>query len=733
MVISCTTVSKRDNNNVASSEIKMKKTIFLTLAFICLQSLAADYPKTTTAPAIDEYHGVKVIDNYQWLEKSDGNDVKEWTEKQNKFSAKHLEALPFREAIADRVKEIKSEKTKNYYAAQRVGKKSYFLTFQPPKEQSFLVEIDPDGDLESQRVLLDPELLDENGSVAIDWFKVSPNGQYVGASLSKGGSEVGDLHIFDLKSLKLVGDPIARVNIPTAGGDMEWLPDSSGFYYTRYPREGERVKEEMNFYQQVYFHKIGTPEKADQYEIGKDFSRISEIIFEVEKKSGQVLLTEQYGDSGKFRHFLKKEGKWLQLSDYKDEIVQTTFIDKDRILGLSRKGAPNGKFVIFDTDETSFKSAKTIVPETDTIFAIDFYNNPPFIIHNDKIVAKIEAGGPSELKFFDLSGKELPAPELPQVSGFSQILSWGNSLLARNYSYFEPNTWIQIDSNLKTVSKHPLSSTSSVKFDGYVATREFAKSKDGTMVPVNILHKDGIKLNSKHPLLLTGYGGYGLSIPPFFDPMRKVWLEQGGIIAVANIRGGGEFGEKWHQEGMLTKKQNVFDDFAAVMQHLIDRGYTSKEKLAIEGGSNGGLLMGAMITQHPDLFAAVVSHVGIYDSLRSETTPNGEFNIPEFGTVTKKDQFSALYAYSPYHNIKDKTMYPSVLLMAGENDGRVESWHSKKMAARLQSANASDSVILLRTSSSSGHGMGTALSEEIAQDTDRLAFLFSELKVPYKL
>ncbi|MEM9697059.1 MAG: prolyl oligopeptidase family serine peptidase, partial [Myxococcota bacterium] len=266
----------------------------------------------------------------------------------------------------------------------------------------------------------------------------------------------------------------------------------------------------------------------------------------------------------------------------------------------------------------------------------------------------------------------------------------------------------------------------------YTVVREMAKSKDGTQVPVNILLPENAKKDGSMPCIVNGYGGYGVSLSPRFRPYYAMLLEQGVCFAVANLRGGGEFGEKWHLEGNLTKKQNVFDDFAAVLQHMVAQKYTSKDKLAIVGGSNGGLLMGATMTQHPALMKAVVSFVGIYDMLRVELSPNGAFNVTEFGTVKDKGQFDALFAYSPYHNVKDGTAYPATLMLTGENDPRVDPMQSRKMIARLQAATASDDPILLRTSASSGHGGNNSLRETVAQITDAYAFLFKQLGVQFK-
>jgi prolyl oligopeptidase len=282
------------------------------------------------------------------------------------------------------------------------------------------------------------------------------------------------------------------------------------------------------------------------------------------------------------------------------------------------------------------------------------------------------------------------------------------------------------------VEKTALFNTSPVDFSDIEAVREFAISKDGTKVPINILRRKGTPLDGSNPALLYAYGGYGHCMRPNFNFEHRLWFDCGGIYVVANIRGGGEYGEEWHLAGNLTKKQNVFDDFAACAEHLIQRGYTRAEKLAVEGGSNGGLLMGAFLTQHPQLARAVVAHVGLYDMLRVELDPNGAFNVTEFGTVKDPAQFRALHAYSPFHQVKNGTPYPAVFFLAGETDGRVNPAHSRRMTAALQSATSSGNPVLARFSSASGHGMGTALSEKIAQKADVLAFLFDQLGMTSK-
>jgi len=307
----------------------------------------------------------------------------------------------------------------------------------------------------------------------------------------------------------------------------------------------------------------------------------------------------------------------------------------------------------------------------------------------------------------------------------------GDQIVFANSSFVDATSYFRFDARTNQTVKTNLTSKSPVDFSGIEVVREFATSKDGTRVLVNIIKPKSVKRDGSNPLVLNGYGGYGINLSPRFSPTRMVIFEQGVIYAVANLRGGGEYGENWHRQGNLTNKQNVFDDFAAVARHLIDRGYTSSEKLAILGGSNGGLLMGATMTQHPKLAKAMVSMVGIYDILRVELSPNGSFNIPEFGTVTNPDHFRALRAYSPYHNVRGGVAYPATLSITGANDPRVDPMQSRKMTARLQSASSGGPPVLLRTSANSGHGGDTALSERIEQSVDIYGFIFQQLGVQY--
>ncbi len=391
---------------------------------------------------------------------------------------------------------------------------------------------------------------------------------------------------------------------------------------------------------------------------------------------------------------------------------------------------PRGQVLRLSTANPTLAAAKTIIAEGPDTIVSDFSHSHQTEATESLLYVESQLGGPSEIRVFDHAGGPQPAPRQLKVSSVGGMAPLdGDELLFGNVSFVDPPAWYHFDPRTGKTEKTALATPSPVEFSDVEVVREFATSNDGTKVPLNIIRPKSSKLDGSNPCLVTGYGGYGISLSPSFRATNRVLLDQGFIIVVANLRGGGEFGEAWHLAGNLTRKQNVFDDFAAVLRHLIDRGYTKPERLAIIGGSNGGLLMGATLTQHPELVKAVVSMVGIYDMLRVERSPNGAFNIPEFGTVKDTDQFQALYAYSPYHHVTDGTRYPAVLMLTGANDPRVDPMQSRKMTARLQAANGSKSPILLRTSGNTGHGAGTPLSEQIDEQSAIDAFLFRQLGI----
>jgi len=679
-------------------------------------------PQAPKKPVSNEYHGMIVEDPYQWLENDDAPQVKAWSDAQNQRTRDYLDKLSDRVAIEKQLKEWYAKTSPNYFSLVSRPGLLFAMKFQPPKQQPLLVTLHSADDLKSEKVVLDPNVLDTKGTTAIDWFVPSLDGERVAVSLSKGGSEDGTLHFYETATGKALPDTIQHVQYPTAGGSAAWNADGTGIYYTRFPRKGERPDTDLDFYQQVYFHKLGTGDTEDTYSIGKDFPRIAEIELKASRDGRYILAAVANGDGGDFAHYLLGPGgSWNQVTHFSDQIKLARLGRDNTLYLLSRAGAPRGKILRLPLDTPELRKAVEIVPTGEPVIE-------QIVLTADALYVGDVLGGPSQIRRFGLDGKNETIIPIPKISAVQEIVALdNNSLLFHNVSYTEPAAWFRWEEGKTEAVKTSLRSTSPVSFSDIEVTREFTTSKDGTKIPLNIIFRKGMKRDGQNPTLLYGYGGYGITMSPNFDFTRRLWFDRAGIYVVANIRGGGEFGEEWHKAGNLIKKQNVFDDFEAAAEYLIKQKYTNPKKLAIQGGSNGGLLMGAMITQHPYLMRAVVSSVGIYDMLRVELAPNGAFNVTEFGTVKNPDQFKALYTYSPYHHVVDGTKYPSILMLTGANDGRVAPYHSRKMIARLDEANKSDNPILLRTSSSAGHGIGTALSERIKQLADIYAFLFAQL------
>jgi prolyl oligopeptidase len=688
--------------------------------------------ETPREPATTTYHGVDVTEDYRWLEDGDSKRTKAWTRAQDARTRAYLAGVPDREPIRRRFREILAVESTEYSALRRGGDVWFALKTKPPLQQPFLVVLDDLDDLGSERVLVDPNSLDASGVTAIDWFSPAPDGSLVAVSLSTHGTEDGTLHVYEVTTGGISDVTVPRVNSGTAGGSMAWCGDSSGYWYTRHPDPGERPESDLGFFQDVWFHRLGTQVAEDTRELSGVFvdDRIAENFLAASPDGRWVVDRVQRGDGGEWQTFVRKQdgGEWRKVSDLEDKVTAVA-VAGESLFALSTRDAPHGRVlrVRLSGDRGADLASRTeeVVPHgTATIELIAATRERLWVVDVD--------GGPSAMRVFDHSGAQLPKVDLPDICSVEplEVVS-DDSVVWAVETFVSPRTWWLHSDTDGAARRTRLDTVTPVDFSDMEVERVFATSKDGTRVPVNLIARAGTPQDGSAPAVLLGYGGYAISMKPWFEPSRLLWLEQGGFYAVANIRGGGEYGQEWHHAGRLDTKQNCFDDLKACADHLVETGVTDRERLGIMGGSNGGLLMGGVLTQDPDVAKAVVCAVPVLDVLRSELSPNGEFNVTEFGTVTDPAMFQALLAYSPYHNVHDGTSYPAVLLTAGEFDPRVDAWHAKKMAARLQAATSSDAPILLRMEAG-GHGMGQSLDQMVELETDYFTFFFDRLGLRYR-
>ena len=670
--------------------------------------------------AYDTYHGTRVADPQRWLEDGDDPAVKAWVAAENAKTRAYLDAKPDHAAIAAELLQLINSFSTTDGRIQVAGDRLFALTYYPRVQQPVLSTLALSGDPATRRAVLDVGKLSADGSIAIDWYVPSLGGQLVAVSLSRGGSELGTLHVYDVATGREVDAPIADVQRPGGGGSMAWSADGKGFWYTRYPGE-KAAKEDRDFLQQAYYHRLGTDAAGDRAVLttADGLPRTAEIKLSNPHGAPRALASVQLGDGGEWQHYLVSPTGAVRVAGY-DTKIKTAALAKDgTVYGISVAGAPNGKVVRIAPGAAM---PAVIVPASQAALMTE-----EFAVSGDRLFALVIDGGPTRIVSYALDGSDARPVDTPPVSASSEMQAMpGGDLLYRVRRYTEPSQGMIWQASTGHSVATPLRTASPMDFSPFEVSRLFATSKDGTRVPITLVARRGLVRNGRTPTILYGYGGYGLSeTPGLLQPAEYMWLQAGGAYAIANIRGGGEYGDAWHTAGMLTAKQNVFDDFDAAAEYLKAQRITSTSRLALMGGSNGGLLMGATLTQHPDIAHAVVSSVGIYDMLRVELAPNGAFNVSEFGTVKDRDQFRALYAYSPLHHVRVGTQYPALFMATGDNDGRVNPLHSRKFAAALE-ASGTTAPVFLRTSAKAGHGMGSSLDEYVALQADVTTFLFDQ-------
>jgi len=678
-------------------------------------------PVAEIKPVVDLFHGTRVIDNYRWLEKSDTPQTGKWVEEEMAYTRALLDPLPGRDAIHKRLSELLSI---GNVTPPVIAGRHYFYTRREGMQNQPVLYV-REGLNGTDRVLVDANQLAADGTIALDWFQPSENGKYVAYGTSPSGSEMSTLRIVETKTGTLLPDTIER----TRAASVAWLHDNSGFYYTRYPKQGEVPAGQEMYNRHVYFHLLGSPVETDDpiFGEGRDPEDWPSLSLSNDGRWLLIQVSQGWTKSELYLMDLKSDKPASRLTTGKDFLYSGDLYD-GKIYITTNEDAPRYRIFVTDAGNFDREAWKEIVPQSDAVLL-------GAAVFGGKLFAQYEQNASSQLKLFDLDGKKLGDLPLPAIGTvFASGGRWDRDEVFYGFQSFTfaPSIY-RYDLKNGTTSLWTKVEAPSINPADYDVAQEWFHSKDGTKVPMFVVHKKGLEKNGKTPTLLTAYGGFNLSLTPSFNRAAYLWMEHGGVYAVANLRGGAEFGEDWHRAGMLDKKQNVFDDMIAAAEHLISERYTNKNHLAIQGGSNGGLLMGAMLTQRPDLFRAVVCQVPLLDMLHYQDFQIAKLWIPEYGSSDDPQQFKWLYAYSPYHHVKMGTEYPSVLFMTADTDTRVDPMHAKKMAALMQAEarNGASKTrpILLRIESKAGHGAGKPVTKQIEELTDVYSFLFWQLGV----
>jgi prolyl oligopeptidase len=709
-------------------ELAMLRT--LALLMTCLVTAAGDqgriqYPNTRRVDHVDTYFGVEVADPYRWLETDirESPDVAAWVAAENRITTAYLDAIPERETIRRRLTELAN--FAQYSSPMKEGGRYYYFKNDGLQNQAVLYRMDT---LDSApRVLLDPNTWSKDGTIALGGLGFSDDGRYVAYARSEAGSDWHTWRIMEIATGKLLDDELRW----TKSGTASWSKDGKGFYYDRFEKPARGAEyQSLNFNDKLCYHRVGTPQAADElvyYRRDQPKWRYDGHVTD----DGRYLVIEVSGERGDRVRVMVRD-----LTDPHAAPIDVipNFEHQYQFVGnadslfyfTTDADAPHHRLVAIELARPQPEFWTEIVPQTEATLT-------GASMVDDQLIASYLKDVASEVKIFSLHGKfirDVALPGIGTAGGFGgkrtdKETFYGFSSIAT------PPTIYRYD---MTTGQSRLLRRAEVKFnpDDFEVKQVFYRSKDGTRIPMFVAYKKGIQLDGRNPTLLYGYGGFNISLPPMFKVTWISWMELGGVYAQPTLRGGGEYGEAWHRAGTKLKKQNVFDDFIAAAEWLIANNYTRTDKLAIDGASNGGLLVGAVMTQRPDLFGACLPEVGVMDMLRFQKFTEGREWVDDYGSSDNPDEFKALLAYSPYHNIKPGTCYPPTLISTADTDDRVVPGHSFKFAARMQHDQACDHPILIRISSRSGHGMGKPLLKRIAEIADNWAFLVKNLgmKVP---
>ncbi|WP_204103896.1 MULTISPECIES: prolyl oligopeptidase family serine peptidase [Spirulina sp. CCY15215] len=677
------------------------------------------YPVTRQDDQIDVYHGIEVKDPYRWLEDPNTEETQAWIEAQNQVTLPYLKNIPGREKIKDRVTQLWNYE--KYSSPWKKGDRYFYAKNDGLQNQNVIYTLKTLED--TPEVLLDPNQFSEDGTVALSGLSISENGEFAAYSISRSGSDWQEWKIKNIATKEDLPDLLKWVKFSGAW----WTNDSQGFFYSRYDEPNEKTKfEDINYFQKLYYHHLGTEQSEDTLIYHRPDRKEWGFSADVTEDGRYLIIHIRLGTDPRNLIFYKDledpEGEVIELiSEFE---ANYNFVDNEgSIFWLSTDlDAPRGRLIAIDINDPEKKNWREIIPESsETLQSVG--------ILGDRFIIDYLQDAYTAIKIFTLEGQFIREVELPGIGstrGFIGKKEDTETFYAFT-SFTTPTTVYHYDivTGKSTLFRKPKVDFNS---DEYVVEQVFYPSKDGTKIPMFLTYKKGIKQDKNNPTYLYGYGGFNVSLTPSFSIANLIWMEMGGIYAMPNLRGGGEYGEEWHQAGMKLNKQNVFDDFISAAEWLISHQYTSTEKLAIGGGSNGGLLVGACMTQRPDLFAAALPAVGVMDMLRFPEFTIGWAWCSDYGSPENEEEFKALYAYSPLHNLKSGTNYPATLITTADRDDRVVPAHSFKFAAALQASHIGDRPVLIRIETKAGHGAGKPTTKIIEEISDRWAFLKSILQ-----
>ncbi|HVX14581.1 MAG TPA: prolyl oligopeptidase family serine peptidase [Pirellulales bacterium] len=682
--------------------------------------MALQYPPARRNDQVDDYHGTRVPDPYRWLEDPDSPESRAWIEAENKLTFSVLEKIPEREPIRRRLTELWNYEKYGVPAA-RGGR--YFYSRNDGLQNQSVLYWAPSLDAEPS-VLLDPNKLSKEGTISVSGTAISDDGKRLAYGLASAGSDWQEWRVRDVETGKDLDDHLKWIKFSGAS----WSDDGRGFYYSRYdePKPDEELTAQ-NYFQKLYYHRVGTPQSEDKLIYERKDEKEWGFHGDVTDDGRWLVISVTHGTERKNNLF------YLDLHQPQAEVVEllTGFEARFDFLGSDGSifwlrtdlDAPRNRIVAIDVEHPARDRWRELVPEAEHVLEEAH-------VVGDRFFAVYLNDAKSQVRIFDLKGKslgELKLPEIGTAGGFTGRRADRETFYSFTSFVRPPAIYrYDIDDRKSELFREP-----KLAFDpdDYVTKQVFYQSKDGTRVPMFLVHRKDMTFEEPRPTYLYAYGGFDISLTPAFSVGRLVWLERGGLFAMPNLRGGGEYGRQWHEAGMKAKKQNVFDDFIGAAEWLIEEGYTSREKLAIAGRSNGGLLVGACLTQRPELYGATLPAVGVMDMLRFHKFTIGWAWCSEYGSADNADEFPALFAYSPLHNIKPGTHYPPTLVTTADHDDRVVPAHSFKFAAALQAAQAGDAPVLIRIETSAGHGAGIPTSKAIEEMADGYAFLIKTLHV----